>query len=282
MAPLLKALCLKLLVIEDEDAVAALQIEPANELYQRFNNSNRHRIDMTATTTAAAAASNDAPRYRATEDHTNLGMGFYNRGAEFNHEGWPKVFSGNIEAANESATRIFHYWTKHRLSPGFPASPYSSEHGRIFLPHHLMRDYRSTRQPALPRVEMEWMPRYRATYNQNFGGREVSIDDEVAFCGWPVSGLVPINAAAELVVAYYKAYREHPQIATAPWCDFAQDLFLPDLPENKGRRTAPDMPIVRDDWHDDIMRGLHAKAVATLNAPQPAPRARGNRRRVSA
>lgn len=271
---LLPALGSKLLLVEDEIAMQRIRprIKPRDECRVR------RKVDT---------MSNSQPRYRATEDNTNFGIGFYRKGQEFNHLGWPKVFSGGIEAANEAATRVMQWWSRFRLDAQCPPTPWNAEHDRIFLPHHLPPDFRSTRQPALPRVEIEGMPRYRATWQQNFGGREVSIGDEVSYCGWPKNGLEPINDEARQVAAYYETHRDHPKLTSAPWCDFAQELFLPELPEPKrgpgsADGYARDLSIARDPWLEQATRARIMNASEQLNRPPPAPRQRGSRRRVTA
>ncbi|MPZ39839.1 MAG: hypothetical protein GEU95_17620 [Rhizobiales bacterium] len=230
LMPLLGALALKLVVVEDEEALAKIKrrLEPANHERQRFNNRNHE--------TARAKQMNEAPRYRATADHTNLGAGFYSKGKEITWPGWPKTFSGSVEPVNEPARRVMQYWSKHRLDGRCPPSPYNAEHGRVFLPAHMPADSRSTRLQSLPREELPSMPKFRAVWRGEYGPRKVEIGEEVAFCGWPGSGLEPINDEAKRVVAYYEIYRDNPRLLSSPYCEYAQEIFLPPLPTAKRAR----------------------------------------------
>lgn len=226
----------------------------------------------------------DAPLYRPTEENTHLGLGFYKKGQEFEHMGWPKCASGAVEGVNAASQRLIAYWLKHRFDPNLPPTPYLNEYGKVFLPAHLPQDARSNRQPALPEAELPTMPRWKATWRQTFGGREVEIGDEFAFCGWPtMGGLDPINEQAKMVVGYLEQASGHPKLLSAPWCEYAQELFLPTLPEMPKQVYARDITESRrpDSFEAEINRDRIARAQKSLRTA--ATRAnRGTRRRVEA
>lgn len=265
--PMLGALGLKLLVVEDPEALARViaRMEPADSERQRFKNRNHEtaRINMTT-----------APRYRATEDHTNLGHGFQRKGQEFTWPGWPKCFSGAVEPVNESAKRIMAYWGTHHMNGQLPLSPYNADHARIFLPAHFPS--MGTRLPALPREEAEGMPRYRSILGGQFGPRRVERGEEIAFTAWPTYGLEPINDEAERVVAYYEMYRDNPRLLPSPWCAYECAIFLPDLPTPKrGPGSIGNRPL--SETSDEFRQATAARLID----PAPASRPRVTRRRVA-
>jgi hypothetical protein len=210
------------------------------------------------------------PLYRATVENTNMGIGYYPKGATFTWQGWPKCCAGAVEPANTAAERIVDYWNAHRHDALLPQTPFNSDHGRIFLPHHLPHDPRSTRLPGLPRVEIDGMPRWCAEIQQQFGNKQVQIGDEFAWCGWPVEGIAPVNDAARRVVKYFEANTGNSRLLSSPWCDGAQKLFLPDLPQpKKGPGStdgyARDVSIPpRDSWQDEALARRLGEARASM------------------
>jgi hypothetical protein len=251
--PLLQSLGLKLLVVEDPDAMARIRPRLEERSVDHAHGNRTWRSQQMK------------PRYRSMETHSSFGLAYYPAGARVCWEGWPKVVFGKFEPDNAPAQRIWDYYQTHRQSFGLPTTPRDDDSGELFLPAHLP-DPRSTGLPPPPSVETETMPRYRAVHQQKFGNRLVSIGEEIAFLAWPpAEGLKPINEAAQRIVAYLNEHRGHPKLRAAPFCMFAMDVYLPNLPEMPRQTFARDVSEpARDVWNDEFTRQRVAEAQKTL------------------
>jgi hypothetical protein len=192
------------------------------------------------------------PTYRALEHGTNLGHGFYAKGALIVWSGWPRCISGSVEPADEGASAIMRFWWSNHLNAFCPPTPFNHEHNTIFLPAVLPGN-QGKRAPALPREPHPRMPQYRCSYGRTFGNIDVKTDEKIFFLGWPVAGLGldPVNDAARRVVDYYKTHQSNPALLSSPFCLFANDVFLPPLPEPRRKRA-----------DDETMQRHNAAAVA--------------------
>jgi hypothetical protein len=199
----------------------------------------------------------EAPRYRIRHDVLVHAIP-YRTGAEITWNGWPagtSIVGANnlgephLDPINEPARRIFAYYTKHRHSPGFPATPTDRRTGRFYLPAHFHRDGRAKRFPAaVPDGEAtRKMPRYLSTlgglilptddmhaknaHGVMFGNRIVEPGTEITFLAWPAIDfrLEPANDVARAIAIYYDVYAEHPELPIAPWDFFTGAPFLPEL-----------------------------------------------------
>jgi hypothetical protein len=74
------------------------------------------------------------------------------------------------------------------------------------------------------------MPRYRAVWPGEYGGQQVDEGQELVWLGWPLGEeLAPINDAARRVAEYHSRYKDHSKLLSAPWCDRACELYLPEI-----------------------------------------------------
>jgi len=264
---MLPALGSKLVLVEDPVAMERIRprLKPRDECHVR------RKIKESEMT----------PRYRVTKDCV-VGSVLYMAGAEFRWDGWPVTPAGDdaIEAANEAGARILRYWRKHRQTPGCPSSPYATKHGRFYLPAQI-QDPHVTRLPGVPEAATDEMPRYRAVRPIRLGKDTMEAGQEFAYTAWPPTDLAPSNDAAEAVTAYLRENVGNPNILPSPWCEFVQDVFLPELPVPDRQRPnafGNVQPLtVGDDAFRELSARREAEARASLNA-----RPRGSRRRVGA
>src|SRR6266566_6322603 len=135
------------------------------------------------------------------------GACLYDVGSVIEHTGWP--IGGQLEPLDDEARRVRDYYVKHHAKPYFPASPFNSIIGDIFLPELPGIDPSAIWVGAEVSIEpLEGAPRYQALHYVQFGRLILSPGEEVSFLGWPGANLYPINEAAHRVSDYYEQHRD--------------------------------------------------------------------------
>jgi hypothetical protein len=178
----------------------------------------------------------ERPRYRVLAEKAVI-KSVYARGSEVEFLGWPKATE--LEPVNDAAHKVAAYYLKNRTHPILPKSPYNHDLREIYLPAVLPpwapitphSDPGLRLQGLVPLDQGdERMPRYRSPFRQPVGSYEVEEGAEFYFLGWPASGFLAVNAAAEEVAIYLDYNAKNPARLSSPWCEFKRSLVLPQLP----------------------------------------------------
>ena len=178
----------------------------------------------------------EQPRYKIINEPVCLNSGvIWPVGSELAVLGWLPGRGANFEPLNESARRIHRYQSARQALYGLPDSPFESKFGRIFLPWTNMFDpSRPDRRALLDTDAPPNMPRYRIlSLASDWNHQKFTNGDVIAYAGWPLASLFlePVDENAQRVAAYFEAFASHPQILSAPFCEFTLDVFLPELPK---------------------------------------------------
>lgn len=181
------------------------------------------------------------PRYRVSGPDPIAVFGIPEQpGYEFNHaNAWPPNSGNGVEPVNEPARRILAWWKAHVFDAFKPDTPVS--HGRYYLPGATADPRSQLITLVSPDRVLSSMPAYRSLrgYQHSIWDpvrrfpRSIEIGETIVTLRWPTfetGEFEPANPAAEAVTAYFEANATHPRLLASPWCEFAMDLFLPDLP----------------------------------------------------
>jgi hypothetical protein len=181
------------------------------------------------------------PLYRAGAETIFIGKTLCRPGATAVWSGWPSKEMRGVQPVNEPARKIYDWYVRHVDHGPIPASPYSNKHARYLLPAVLdlpvapVGDQLPTF--VAPVVEMPGMPRWRSWTDVRSGARVVPRGQEFIFLGWPASVFLDAsNAPAEEVQAYWRYALHHPAREPAPWDEFSDSLFMPQLAPLKAPR----------------------------------------------
>jgi len=140
------------------------------------------------------------------------GACLYDVGSVIEHTGWP--VGGQLEPLDDEARRVRDYYVKHHAKPYFPATPFNSFIGEIFLPELSGIDPSAVWVGAEVSIEpSEGAPRYQALHYIQFGRLIMSPGEEFSFLGWPGTNFHPINEAAHTVEEYYHRHRNDPDLS---------------------------------------------------------------------
>lgn len=226
--PIIRTLGLTLVVIEDPETAAG-----ARQMTQRLRPLKAPKIEDVSM----------LPIYRTTAEPTYVNGAPHHAGAEVNFHQWPRE---SLEPVNEPARRIIAYFQKHRFDGFLPRSPFDADHRRFLLPAHLP-GLPTRRKPSLPAAVSPGMPLYRTRIEMPFGHRVVAAGEVIALLAWPTVDmhLVPVNYEAQRVVDYFEINEKNPRLLPAPWDEFEETLFLPDLPAPRVIRREDEPPASR-------------------------------------
>ena len=246
LGPLLGALAVKLLVVEDREQFERIKNRLEPRAAERARNGNRnwetHRMSQM----------DQPPRYELISPDDREFVTFNcmpaRVGRVVDFFGWPEIRT--MKAVNEPARRIYEFAKIHQFNNARPLTPQDAIGGAIYLPV-LVGGYREGQAVTTG------MPRYIApNHNFELRGRFVPMGQEFAWVAWPAFGLESANEAAARVVDYLEANREHPRLPLSPWNDYDNSLWLPDLPEiRRGPGAVPLQPLAAAPSHDEFRRG---------------------------
>jgi hypothetical protein len=152
--------------------------------------------------------------------------------------GWPgpdlrpaECNSGNLARA------IIAYRDRWQGHPHFPASPWSTRHGSVWLPELTHAG------PNDSLTETDERPLYRTMRPAQINGTAYEANREVTFDGWPSdAGLEPVNAPARRITAYFSRYRHTGLLPSKPYDSAKQVVHLPPITELDQRSRQHEIP----------------------------------------